>query len=161
MEKERVNILQDIKEAREDKRELRIRLAFATDFQNEWSKGVKRVGVLLKNPLSKKAITDYENKVKPSLEKNRQEAIREEIASGSEQCIVSIPRASLISHEAVTIDSDSDGELQFNKIMFEILFPFMLVLLILMHGMPTKFQVKRGEYSVDLGVSRGRNLSHF
>jgi len=101
-----------MQEAGKDKRELRIRLAVATDFQNEMSKGVKRLGVLLKNPLSKKSITDYENKVSPSLEKkNRQEAIREEIASGSKQCIVSIPRASLISHEAVAIDGDSDGEL--------------------------------------------------
>jgi len=45
-EKERVHLLQEITDARNDKKDLRIRLAYANQFQTEWSKGIKRLGGL-------------------------------------------------------------------------------------------------------------------
>jgi len=54
---------------------------------------------------------DYDNRIKPSMEESRLEEILEVIASGSKQCVVSIPRVRLETRDAVTIDSDSDGEL--------------------------------------------------
>jgi len=107
-DKERTNLLQENSEARKDKSDLRIRVAYAQDFQIELTESLKRLGGLLKNPLSKKSILEYQQKIKPGLERNRAEAIQEEVASGSKSCVVSIPRVSDNSKTIRIDDSDSE-----------------------------------------------------